>query len=211
MSVPRRTALASDPALPGGQDPETDEHLFLDGRDSAMTRLIGRYERPLYRFLLRATGDAHQAEDLFQETFLRLQRARASFQPGLPLRPYLYRIALNLVRDARARDGSRPATVSLEAAARDASGASNGPTSWHEVLPGSASDPSADAERGELRRRVRQAVEALPDVEREVVILRVFEGLSFAEIASATGVPLPTAKSRLLYALRRLRPVLETA
>ena len=73
-----------------------------------MTRLVGRYERPLYGFLLRLCGDAQAAEDLFQETFLRLHRSRDRFDDQRRLKPYLYRIAINAVHDWRARGGRRP-------------------------------------------------------------------------------------------------------
>ncbi len=78
-----------------------------------------------------------------------------------------------------------------------------------DVLPSASPEPRDDAQRAELRGKVRGAIEALPDAERIVVILRMFENLSFMEIAKVTEVPVPTAKSRMLYALRRLRPVLE--
>ncbi|MHC5053967.1 MAG: RNA polymerase sigma factor [Planctomycetota bacterium] len=180
---------------------ETDEHLFKDGGDGAMAELVGRYERPLFHFLLRMVGDAGLAEDLFQETFLRLHRYRSAFDPGRPLRPYVYRIAGNAAREAITRKGSRPNVASL-----------NGDTSagpLREQLPGDAPDPEEAGEGEEMKRKVRAAVQALPPDEREVVHLRVFDGLKFRQIAMATGVPLTTAKSRMVYAIRRLRPVLE--
>ena len=174
-----------------------------------MTQLVGRYERPLYRFLLRMTGDPALAEDLFQETFLRLHRARSAYHPSQELKPYLFRIALNAFRDARARLKAH-ATASLDAPGRADDPESGGTAApLREQLPSPTPPPSADCEQGELRHRVRAALDRLPETEREVVVLRVFEGLSFPEIAQATDVPVPTAKSRLRYALRRLRPILE--
>lgn len=182
----------------------SDEDLFLDGRDSAMTQLVGRFERPLFRFLLHLTGDAHLAEDLFQETFLRLHRARATYHAGEPLKPYLYRIALNAVRDDRTKH-AREKTASLDGGS---AAGGDGPV-LRDAIPSASPEPRDDAQRAELRGKVRGAVAALPDAERIVVILRMFESLSFIEIAKITEVPVPTAKSRMLYALRRLRPVLE--
>lgn len=176
-----------------------------------MTQLVGRFERPLFRFLLQLTGDAHLAEDLFQETFLRLHRARGSYDPAQPLKPYLYRIALNTVHDARARAAARPATVSLDqlpSRARQQAADDAGPP-LQERITAAAPDPGEDCQRAETRLQVRTALAALPDMEREVVVLRVFEGLTFPEIARVTDTPVATAKSRMLYALRRLRPVLE--
>src|SRR5579862_505111 len=76
-----------------------------------MTQLVGRYERPLFRFLFQLTNDAQLAEDIFQECFLRLHRSRASYRRDQPLKPYLYRIALNALHDARAK---RLPTISLD-------------------------------------------------------------------------------------------------
>ena len=163
-----------------------------------MTQLVGRFERPLFRFLVRLTGDAHLAEDLFQETFLRLHRARNSYQPTQPLKPYLYRIALNAAHDARSK------CVPLAAGSLAASA----PPPL-EQISSSAPQPAEDCQLSETRTQVRAALAKLPEAEREVVLLRIFEELSFAEIAQITKVPVPTAKSRMLYALRRLRPALE--
>ncbi len=159
-----------------------------------MTQLVRRYEVPLFRFLLRMVGDAQLAEDLFQETVLRLHRSRERVDPGQPLKPYLYRIAINLARDAMSRRARQNPPHSLEPGTAPAS---------------NAPDPARQGEQHELHDRVRQAISALPSTEREVVLLRLFEGLSFPQIARASDIPESTAKSRLRYALRRLRPVLE--
>jgi RNA polymerase sigma-70 factor (ECF subfamily) len=181
----------------------SDAELLHDGGENAMTQLVGRYERPLYRFLLRMTRDATLAEDLFQETFLRLYRYRSSFDDREPFKPYLFRIAVNVVRDARSR---RTPASSLDAPLPG--GAQDG-ASLLDRVPQSGAPPGEDAERNEKRTQVREAIAGLPDEEQEVVNLRVFEGLSFLQIAEATNVPVSTAKSRMRYALRRLRPVLE--
>ena len=158
-----------------------------------MTRLVGRYERPLYGFLLRLCGDRQAAEDLFQETFLRLHRSRGSFDGRRPLKPYLYRIALNAARDWKGREARRQ-TLPLRSGA---------------PLPDPAPSPHEAAVAFERRRDVHASVAALPEHERLVVWLRVFQGLTFPEVAAAMETPVATAKSRMLYALRRLRPVLE--
>jgi RNA polymerase sigma-70 factor (ECF subfamily) len=167
-----------------------------------MTQLIGRYEQPLFRFILQMVGDAHLAEDLFQETFLRLHRARATYKPGQSLKPYLYRIALNVVNDSRRANAARIQAASLD-------GTEDSARPLLDALGASSPEPSEEFQRKELCSNVRAAIANLPGNERDVLMLRIFEGLSFAEIAQITDVPVPTAKSRMIYALRRLRPILE--
>jgi len=173
-----------------------------------MTLLVGRYERPLYRFLLQMVGDAHLAEDLFQETFLRLHRGRAGFRHDQPLKPYLYRIAINLAHDALARRASQPKAASLDQPPSSKTSDAGGPV-LKDLISAAGPGPSDDCQRAELKTKVRTALAKLPAMEREVLVLRVFEGMSFPEIAQITDVPVPTAKSRMIYALRRLRPALE--
>jgi RNA polymerase sigma-70 factor (ECF subfamily) len=182
-----------------------------------MTQLVGRYERPLYLFLLRLSGDAHLAEDLFQETFLRLHRARDGYRASQPLKPYLYRIALNVFRDARAKLTAQPPLASLDQGSAGLRAGRHGDTDsgqrqsvLREMVAAAVPDPAEDCQRSELSGKIRGALATLPQVEREVLVLRLFEDLTFSEIASVTNVPIPTAKSRLLYALRRLRPMLES-
>jgi len=168
----------------------SDETLFLDGSDFAMTHLVERYRRPLFGFLRRWCGDAHLAEDLFQETFLKLVRSRNRFDPERRFKPYVYRVALNAAHDARAT--RRVPLVPLEG----------------DALPGRYPGPAEAAAAREAGARVRAAIAVLPEAERLVVELRMYEGFTFREVAEATGVEISTAKSRMLYALRRLRPVL---
>ena len=176
----------------------SDEELFLDGGDTAMTQLVGRFERPLFRFLFQLTNDAQLAEDIFQECFLRLHRSRGAYRHGQPLKPYLYRIALNAFHDTRTKRG-RP-TVSLD----DPAPLTSPPS------PLSCEERGSDvSERTETKDQLRAALASLPENEREVVVLRVFEDLTFQEIARIQDIPVPTAKSRMLYALRRMRPALE--
>lgn len=177
---------------------KTDEELFISGGDTAMTELVGRYERPLFRFLLHLTNDPQLAEDVFQESFLRLHRARTSYRPDQTLKPYLYRIALNALRDQRLKQ--RPG-VSIDTAASDSKASL--------ALRAPGPRPEDAFEKSETQRQIRAALIALPEAEREVVVLRVFEDLSFPEIARIADIPIPTAKSRMLYALRRMKPALE--
>jgi len=173
---------------------QSDESLLEAGTESAMTRLVGRYERPLFAFLLKRCGDAQLAEDCFQETFLRAWRSRRSFRSGRRLAPWLYRIALNVARDALARRG-RDRVLPLEG----------------DPAPDPQPSPPEQAARADTLARVREGIAALPDAERIVVELRLYAGLTFSEIATAMETPVTTARSRMVYAIRRLRPLLAAA
>jgi len=159
-----------------------------------MTRLVSRYERPLYAFLVKRCGDTQLAEDCFQETFLRAWRSRNGFDKDRPLAPWLYRIAMNVAREALGRR-RRSRTLPLEG----------------DPAPDPAADPADRASRDDAHARVRAGIAALPEDERTVVELRLFGGLSFVEIAKAMRTPVTTARSRMVYAIRKLRPLLAAA
>ncbi len=180
---------------------QTDEQLmrrFQRGEARAFETLMLRHRTPVHAFLLRLTGERTRAEDLTQETFLRLVKGAASWEPRAAVRTWLFTIARNLAADAARRQAFR-ATESLDAPGdlgerpRQAPPAATGP----------APDEAAEAAR--LRPRLEAALAALPGEQREVFLLREHAGLSFGEIAGATGVNENTVKSRMRYALLALR------
>jgi len=130
------------------------------------------------------------AEEIVVDTFARAYRALARLEPADTLRPWLYRVAINESYDRRPRPGR--SASSLDDAAE-------------EVVAGDDASPAIAAERSELRRVVLAAVDALDEKHRTVVVLHYLEQLALAEIAQVVGRPIGTVKSRLFYALRRLR------
>lgn len=167
----------------------SDEELMVQvqaGDEGALAQLMDRYRGPLYGFLHRRF-EASATDDLFQETWLRVVRARRRFDPSRRFSTWLFQIANNLCRDLgrrRAVDARRRSAAAQEARVsqlRDA------PT---------PADLSLD---------VRRRVAALPDRLREVLMLRYFAGLPEAEIAAIAGIPRGTVKSRLHAAVRALR------
>lgn len=179
---------------------ETDEQLmrrFQRGEARAFEQLMHRHRTPVYAFLLRLTGERTRAEDLAQETFLRLVKGAAAWEPRAAVRTWLFTIARNLAADGARRQALR-ATVPLD----DPDPAEERPR-HQPPAAGPAPDEAADAAR--LRPRLEAALASLPEAQREVFLLREHAGLSFAEIAEATGVNENTAKSRLRYALLALR------
>jgi RNA polymerase sigma-70 factor (ECF subfamily) len=182
---------------------ETDEQLmrrFQRGDAGAFEVLVRRHRSPVFSFLLRLTGDRARAEDLCQEAFLRAIRGADGWEPRARFTGWLYRIARNLVLDEARRDEHR------RAGPLDPPGGGSPPRDPPAAGPG----PDEAAAAAELRPRLEAALASLPVEQREVFLLREHSGLSFPEIAEATGVNENTVKSRMRYALLALRERLAT-
>ncbi|HNS00232.1 MAG TPA: sigma-70 family RNA polymerase sigma factor [Planctomycetota bacterium] len=159
------------------------------GDDQAFATLYARHRRGVYLCILSAVGDADTAEDLLQETFLKVFRRGLGSRNGhTSMAPYLATVGRNLAADWRRREarGTRAcARVARFLEARESAGA----------------EGLSAQEAGELLWRV-------PEEQREAVILRVYGGLSFAEIGELTDVPLNTAASRYRYGIEKIRTLL---
>jgi len=150
----------------------SDEELMLayaNGDERAFRELFQRYAPVLLRLCTRQVGRPADAQDLVQQTFLQLHRARRDFRADMRLRPWVMTIALNLARDLLRRRGRRPETRVDEA-----------------TLPAVPAGSGAYAD-ADVARRVRLALSGLPREQREVIELHWFEQLSFAEIAGIVG------------------------
>lgn len=171
----------------------SDEMLMQEvraGSVAAFQALYDRHSRAVFNFLLRLTGDRQIAEDLLQETFLRVFSHREDYRPTAAFRTWLFTIARNLAIDQlRQRSGSEE----LETAERV-------------VDPGAT--PLQQAEAQELSDRLQAAVLRLPPSQREVLLLSRFAGLSHEEIAQVTGASPAAVRVTLHRALRRLRGLL---
>lgn len=144
----------------------------------------------LYRLALAICGDAAAAEDVVQEAFVRVWRRRGRLRDSACLSGYLYRTARNLARDhCRRLKAKGKALEGVAVLLRPAEGQAEAP----------------DVER------ISKALFALPVDQREVVFLRVYEGLAFKEVAERTGAPQGTVHSRFRYAMERLRTLLEVS
>jgi RNA polymerase sigma-70 factor (ECF subfamily) len=158
-----------------------------------LTALVERHHYSLVGFLYRMTGgDRTLAEDLVQETFLRVIHAIQQYQYPRPFKPWLYMIATNIARDTFKRAETRRAA--------------DMPDDDHLL---SDERPEELLVEVDEERRVAQALLKLPDHQREVVILRYYQELSLAEIAEALDIPIGTVKSRLSIGLDRLREMLD--
>lgn len=161
------------------------------GNAEGLEELFQRYRLPLFQMIFRYVGDRHLAEEIYQETFLRVYRHRDRFRPDTRFRPWVFAIATNLCRD-HFRRLKRRREVPLP-----------------EVMVDPQPGPAERAGSALDSIRVRHAIAELPEQHREVLLLRHFSELSVEETAQALGIPTGTVKSRLHHALAKLMKVLE--
>lgn len=175
----------------------SDEELverFQHGDTSAFDILVRRWERKLQGAIYRLVGPGEDVRDLSQETLLKAYRGLRTFKKEARFSSWLYQIALNVCRDRmrRTRGKSHVSFDELSEAGETASGGA-GPSALDLI------------EARDLSRQVAAAVAALPEEQREVVVLKEYQGLTFLEIAEALDVPLSTVKTRLYRGLGQLR------
>lgn len=173
----------------------TDEHLMLAwvaGDAAAFPRLYERHRGPLYRFLARQLrGNGALADELFQDVWQRVISARAGWKPEATFKTWLYRIAHNRLADHwRAQQHRPPAPDDADLRTERVE---------------DPDTPERQLSEFEERRRLRLALEELPEEQREVVVLRLEQELTLEEIGEITGVGRETVKSRLRYAMDKLR------
>lgn len=159
------------------------------GEVLAFDNLFYRYRDGIYRLAFAITKDGSAAEEIVVDTFARAHRALERLEPEDSLRPWLYRVAINLSYNRQPRKGVTFSSLDDSAADIAAEGES----------------PSDVAERAERRRVVLECIETLGAKHKLVVVLHYLNGLNLAEIAEIVESPVGTVKSRLHYALRTLR------
>ncbi|HEX9627220.1 MAG TPA: RNA polymerase sigma factor [Acidiferrobacterales bacterium] len=181
----------------------SDEALMLayrDGDAQAFERLYRRHRGGIYRYLLRQCRNPADAEELFQDIWMNLIRARARYEPRARFTTYLYQLAHNRLIDHFRR--RRPSDPGPEPAGEAE------PPSWERLPAAEADGPERRAASARQAQRLLAALMSLPAEQRAAFLLREEAGLSLAEIAEATGVSAETAKSRLRYAVQKLRRAL---
>ncbi len=175
----------------------SDEDLALNlqnGDKGALAALVRRHHGPLIGYLYRMTnGSRPLAEDMAQESFVRILRRIDSYQYPRPFKAWLYAVATNLTRDHFKSADAR-----------------------HAFNPSKMPNPAGPSPEGQIiaedeARRAAKALSALPEGQREAVILRYYQEFSLAEIADALDIPVGTVKSRLSLGLKRLRAIFEEA
>jgi RNA polymerase sigma-70 factor (ECF subfamily) len=166
---------------------------FRAGDDGALGRLFLRYEAPVFRFLFGVLKDHHQAEDALQETFVQALRKADAIDPAT-FRGWLYTVAFQQAMLLKRRLRRSPAPL----ASSDLLG-----------LAADSPGPVLTADRIEELRAVSELLALLPTPQREVIRLRVYDGLRFRDVAERVGCPLGTALARMHDGLKRLRALWE--
>ena len=164
---------------------------FLDGNERAFGELVNRYDKRLLNFVYRTVGDRERAQDLVQETFVRVYRHLQRFDQSKKFSTWIYTIAGNLAKN-ELRNRSRNPLVLFQMIKRSWD-ADHRPLEWED----SSYRPDDLFRKRHMREMVENAVEQLPEHHRIVFVLRELEGKSYEEIADITGCNLGTVKSRL--------------
>jgi len=188
-------------------EPLSDEQLLLRyrqcGQSQLFAQLVHRYEGELYNYLRRYLGSAEMAEDTFQGTFLQVHLKCHQFQEGRRVRPWLYTIATNQAIDARRRN-KRHQMVSLDRTGGDDEDVGK----LVDLLVSAEPDPLHELDFEEQAEAIRLAIDDLPEIFREVVVLVYYQGLKYREAAEILSIPVGTVKSRLHSALTKVGQVL---
>ena len=166
---------------------------YRDGDVAAFEILYRRHNDALFRYLLRLCRQRAAAEDVFQEVWGKIIKARDSYRPAAKFTTFLYHVAYNCFIDYVRRNKRHANTADIEP----------------DSQPGSEEQPDQIVERSLARRRLEAALETLPDEQRDVFLLHEEAGLSLDQIAAVTDCKRETAKSRLRYAVRKLREAID--
>jgi len=189
LRLSRAVRLAYAPNMDTAPEDSALMLRYRDGDVAAFETLYKRHNDALYRYLLRLCRHRDQAEDVFQEVWGKIIKARESYRPTAKFTTFLYRVAHNCFIDHIRRNKRHTQTVDIEP----------------DTQPDSGEQPEVQTERSLARRRLNTALLELPDEQRDVFLLHEEAGLNLEQIASITGSNRETAKSRLRYAVRKLR------
>jgi RNA polymerase sigma-70 factor (ECF subfamily) len=184
-------------------DDQADEDLMVlyqKGEVRAFEILLVRHRKPLYNFILRYLGDKETAEDLLQEAFMRVIKGAEAYKRQAKFTTWLYTIARNLCVDqTRRRKHRKHASLDAPLDASEESG------SLLDVIPSKEMASDRKSVNKQLHETMQRAIAGLSEEQREVFLMREFLDMPFKQIADVVGVPENTVKSRMRYALDKLR------
>jgi len=177
-------------------NPQTEDSALMlrykDGDVAAFETLYRRHNDSLYRYLLRLSQNRDAAEDVFQDVWSKIIKSRENYRPTARFSTFLFRVAHNCFIDYVRRNKRHTHNSAIDP----------------DSCPNSADEPELATEKGFARRRMTNALRTLPEEQRDVFLLFEEAGLSIDSIATATGVNRETAKSRLRYAVTKLKAAL---
>ena len=216
MVTPSRTRTKRDarPRVCASREPLSavtdlsDEQLFrcyTNGDERGFQVLMQRYEPRIQGFLRKRLNDEERVEDLTQDTFLRIHRARESYDPNRKFSTWIHTIANNLLKNEFRNRSRRRETVFSHLRPEAASnGSAPRPIEFEDIT----ADPEKDAYRSELRAAISGAIDQMDEHHRVPFVMREVEDLSYEEIAEQIGIPVGTVKSRLNRARNSFRSLL---
>jgi RNA polymerase sigma-70 factor (ECF subfamily) len=187
--------LAYAPVMHDRMDDSALMLRYKDGDTSAFEALYRRHNDGLYRYLLRLCRNQHTAEDLYQETWSKIVRSRSRYRPTAKFTTFLYRVAHNCFIDNIRRNKRHDAETNTDP----------------DATAHPADDQAAIVDKGHARQQLERALRLLPDEQRDVFLLHEEAGLNLDAIAFVTGVPRETVKSRLRYAVKKLKSAMSDA
>ncbi|MBI1747594.1 MAG: sigma-70 family RNA polymerase sigma factor [Acidobacteria bacterium] len=173
-------------------------HRFLAGETEAFSQLVRNWQRPIYNFIYRFVGEREEARDISQEVFTTVFRKVRELREKSRFSAWIYKIALNQCR-LRRRELKGKTTVPLDASPENTATAI-GRFDPPDRKPG----PEEQLSREEVALAVRTALETLPSNQRDVIVMKEYQGLKFHEIAEVLDCPISTIKSRMYFGLQAL-------
>lgn len=205
LAVAGTDALLRPPArtgyLLGDLASLADEELLklcAEGESAALREIVRRHQAPLYRFLYRLMGSEQDAEEAVSDVFVRAWRNAGRFQYRAKVGTWLYRIAVNIARDAHSRKKARPSEVWIEA------------NEVRHLSSGSAEDDAVrNVHRAEMSVTLKRALSKLSADDRLILVMYYLEEAEYSEIQAVTGLSYPVLKTRLARARKRLRHWME--
>lgn len=181
---------------------KTDDDLlagYLDGKVEDLESLITRYRRPLYGFILRMVSSRHDADEIFQDVWMRVIQKCGTYKPGR-FKGWVFRIAHNLIVD---QGRSRKIILSIDERIH-----ADDESTLQDIVPDGRPGPAATVHGRDLAQRIEQALDMISPEQKEVFLMRMEAGMPFKEIAKAQAISINTALARMHYAVSSMRKIL---
>ena len=179
---------------------------FRKGQTQAFNLIVWRWQKPLLNFLYRFLGNKQDAEDVNQKTFLKVYQKISSLKEIDRFQVWLYQVAANEARDLLRRKKNRSF---LSLGIRSKSNSSFEENNIPDIADSETVDADNNIHQAELRKIFENAMQEIPEEQRVVIIMKIYQDLKFAEIAEILQESLNTIKSRMYYGLKALRQVLQ--